>query len=260
MSKTGGKGRISNNLVAASCAAVLTVYAAGYWRTRDEARRLEAQSQERRPSRPATTSAPPTAPAEASVSGPAVSPPVVEAAAEPSVAATTPAPAPEAPKPVKKAPAAAAKVATPPPEAPVAAPAPVAVPEIRSVPVEDPLVPRVAEAAPTTESPPAAPPAVAEAQGWRDGTYTGWGFSNHGDILAQVTIEQGRIVASGIAQCATRYPCDVIDLILFQPVERQNPDVDKVSRATESADAYYYGLVEALKKAEAPAGAAASAK
>ena len=37
MAKAGGKGRISNGLVAASCAAVMAVYAAGYWRTREEA-------------------------------------------------------------------------------------------------------------------------------------------------------------------------------------------------------------------------------
>jgi len=92
--------------------------------------------------------------------------------------------------------------------------------------------------------------------GWRDGTYTGWGQSYHGDIEAEVVIEGGRIVRSGIATCATRYPCDVIWKIIFQPVVRQSPEVDRVSRATESADAYYYGLVEALKQAELPAEAA----
>jgi uncharacterized protein with FMN-binding domain len=84
---------------------------------------------------------------------------------------------------------------------------------------------------------------------WRDGTYTGWGTSRHGDIKAQVVIRNGRIVEAGIASCETRYPCDVITTILHQPVERQNPDVDKVSRATESADAYYFGLVDALTQA-----------
>jgi uncharacterized protein with FMN-binding domain len=111
------------------------------------------------------------------------------------------------------------------------------------------------EVAPEPDPPaPAAPdPAVAAASGWRDGTYTGWGQSYHGDIEAEVTIRDGRIVASGVATCATRYPCDVIYTILEQPVARQSPEVDRVSRATESADAYYYGLVEALKQAQAPA-------
>ncbi len=84
---------------------------------------------------------------------------------------------------------------------------------------------------------------------WRDGTYTGWGTSRHGDIKAQVVIQNGRIVEAGIASCETRYPCDVISTIIHQPVERQSPDVDRVSRATESADAYYYGLLTALAHA-----------
>jgi uncharacterized protein with FMN-binding domain len=42
----------------------------------------------------------------------------------------------------------------------------------------------------------------------------------------------------------------VIDNIILQPVDLQGPDVDRVSRATESGDAYYYGLVMALQNAE----------
>lgn len=84
---------------------------------------------------------------------------------------------------------------------------------------------------------------------WRDGTYTGWGTSRHGDIKAQVVIRNGRIVESSIASCETRYPCDVISEIFNQPVERQSPDVDRVSRATESADAYYQALATALDDA-----------
>ncbi|HXC58158.1 MAG TPA: FMN-binding protein [Steroidobacteraceae bacterium] len=86
---------------------------------------------------------------------------------------------------------------------------------------------------------------------WHDGYYTGWGQSFHGDIEARVTIQDGRIVEAGIARCETRYPCSVVDNILYQPVQRQSPDVDSVSRATESSDAYFFGLVQALKKAEA---------
>lgn len=84
---------------------------------------------------------------------------------------------------------------------------------------------------------------------WRDGTFTGWGTSRHGDIKAQVVIRDGRIVESGIVSCETRYPCDVIERIIPQPVQFQSPEVDRVSRATESADAYYYALVNALAEA-----------
>jgi uncharacterized protein with FMN-binding domain len=44
----------------------------------------------------------------------------------------------------------------------------------------------------------------------------------------------------------------VISHIIPQPVALQGPDVDYVSRATESADAYYYALVEALEEAQTP--------
>lgn len=67
-----------------------------------------------------------------------------------------------------------------------------------------------------------------------------------------MVIRDGRIVEAGIASCETRYPCDVIGDIIAQPVARQSPEVDRVSRATESADAYYFGLVEALKEAQMP--------
>jgi uncharacterized protein with FMN-binding domain len=91
--------------------------------------------------------------------------------------------------------------------------------------------------------------ASASASKWRDGTYTGLGDSPHGDIEARVVIKDGRIVEAGIATCDTRYPCYVIDPLIHQPVERQSPNVDYMSRATESSDAYYYALVAALDNA-----------
>ena len=86
--------------------------------------------------------------------------------------------------------------------------------------------------------------------GWRDGTYAGWGSSRHGDIEATVVIEQGRIVAASISRCLTRYSCSWIAHLQPQVVTRQSPEVDNVSGATESADAFYYAVVDALKKAK----------
>jgi uncharacterized protein with FMN-binding domain len=94
--------------------------------------------------------------------------------------------------------------------------------------------------------------ASAPAPTWRDGTYTGLGDSPHGDIEARVVIKDGRIVEAGIATCETRYPCSVIDPLIHEPVERQSPDVDYMSRATESSDAYYNALVAALENAREP--------
>jgi uncharacterized protein with FMN-binding domain len=232
----GGKGRISNELVAASCAAVLAVYAAGYWRTRDESRRIDVRAQDRRAPQPLPS--PETSP-------PAIAQPPkelpVQASAAPRMTATEEVAA-EAmpPKAVPKpTPATSAPGVSPPTTTP---PASAATPEASAIAAAAALA-----AQPMPAPPPDAPPAPSAS--WRDGTYTGWGTSRHGDIKAQVVIRDGRIVEAGIASCETRYPCDVIGDIIAQPVARQSPEVDRVSRATESADAYYFGLVEALKEA-----------
>jgi uncharacterized protein with FMN-binding domain len=86
---------------------------------------------------------------------------------------------------------------------------------------------------------------------WKDGTYKGWGFSRHGDIEATVVITRGRIEAAPISQCRTRYSCGVIEPLPGQVIERQSPDIDYVSGATQSADAFYEAVVAALQKAKA---------
>ena len=84
----------------------------------------------------------------------------------------------------------------------------------------------------------------------RDGTYYGWGTSRHGDIQAVVTIEAGRIVRAGIAQCLTRYSCSWIAALPPQVVQRQSAEVDYVSGATQSVNAFYYAILEALAQAK----------
>ena len=83
----------------------------------------------------------------------------------------------------------------------------------------------------------------------KDGTYYGWGTSRHGDIQASVVIEDGRIVSASIAQCLTRYSCSWIEHLPGQIVSRQSPECDFVSGATQSTNAFYYAIVEALAKA-----------
>ena len=230
MTGRGGKGKVSNDLVAVSCAAVFAVYSAGYWRTRDEAQRFETREQEGRPvrqERPAVVAAQPAAletatptapPAAAHIANPAP----VAATANSVVAVTT------------QLPSRAAAAEPPPPVAASLAPLP---------PVAESAA--IAEAATTA----ATPDAATVGGYWRDGTYAGWGTSRHGDIKAQVVIRNGRIVESSIVSCETRWPCDVITEIIHQPVERQSTDVDRVSRATESTNAYYYAVVAALDEA-----------
>ena len=218
MLKRGRKGRISNELVASSCAAILAVYAAGSWRTRDEARRFAVEGEMRRPVRPAQV--------------PAASPPAVVAAPVAHAAPDVPIAA------IKSGPALQKSV------------------QVGHAPPPPVLAQSSKPALPAPESAAEAIIAAAEASSasqsherWLDGYYTGWGQSPHGDMQAFVRIENGKIIDAGVADCQTRYPCSVINDILLQPIDLQGPDVDRVSRATESGDAYYYGLVRALENA-----------
>jgi len=113
-----------------------------------------------------------------------------------------------------------------------------------------PITPTTSQSTPST--PPAAPPTAAPKArvGWADGVYYGWGTSRHGDIQAEVEIKGGRITSAIIAQCLTRYSCSWIAALPAQVVARQSPDVDYVSGATQSTNAFYYAVVDALLKAK----------
>jgi len=234
MAQGGSNKKVTNRLVAASCAAVLAVYTAGYARTQSAANRLAAQVAERRASVPA--------PERVTIQVPGLRPP-----------APVPIPArllPQAPplpergrnttdKPAEET--EQAKIAVVVVPASTVEPAPVAPPEplAQVAPVISPV--------PVLPSVPAPEPAK---PAWKDGTYTGWGYSRHGNIEAAVVIEGGRIASARISQCRTRYSCDVIDRLIPQVSQRQSPDVDYVSGATQSADAFYGAVLEALSKAK----------
>jgi uncharacterized protein with FMN-binding domain len=94
-------------------------------------------------------------------------------------------------------------------------------------------------------------PAIATAKPrFKDGTYSGWGSCRHGDLEATVVITGGRIVSATISQCLTRYPCHTwLAPLPAQVVARQGPNVDYVSGATDSTDAFYGAVYDALFKA-----------
>lgn len=83
----------------------------------------------------------------------------------------------------------------------------------------------------------------------RDGTYSGWGSSRHGDIQASVEIRQGKLVGVTIQQCLTRYSCAWVADLPAQVVARQSPRVDFVSGATQSSEAFSAAVADALKHA-----------
>jgi uncharacterized protein with FMN-binding domain len=221
LTKTRSRGRstrVSNGLVALGSAAVLTVYAAGYARTRPAAARFALEAQ-RRPATPATV---PSAPELAPVRPAAV-------------------------------------ISEPPTQAPPTSKQIVIQPQRKSAPVSRPA-PSV-EATPVVATPSAAlttpeptpivePPQAPPKPQYKDGTYLGWGTSRHGDIQASVVIAGGRIESATIAQCLTRYACSWIAALPPQVAARQSPEVDYVSGATQSTNAFYYAVVEALNKAK----------
>ncbi len=84
---------------------------------------------------------------------------------------------------------------------------------------------------------------------YRDGTFTGWGRSPHGRIFATVVIRRGRIASAEITTCRMRYPCSMIAALPPQVVARQAPDVDIVSGATQSGEAFSRAVSEALAQA-----------
>jgi uncharacterized protein with FMN-binding domain len=194
-----------------SSAAVLAVYSAGYVRTKPAADRIARQTLERTLERDVPATK-------------VVEPPVEPAAAAPSLPKTA---VVETPK-VKVHPV-SVKPAVP--------------QEAAALPVET-------EAPVAVTAPAAVAPPVPEPKTWKDGKYAGWGGSRHGDIEATVVIEGGRIVSAEISNCQTRYPCDVIEKLPPQVIARQSANVQRVSGATESSDAFYSAVYFALKQAQ----------
>lgn len=215
-------------LLALGAAAVVSIYAAGFDRTRPAARRLaeEDAAHRRPPAEVRAVAQPPVTAAPAATD-------VVE------VVEVAPAAAASVPKPAKPAkPLEAAIVAPTVERAPVVDSASPSAPA--TIPVPAPAAAPAADTATSAVAPPK----------WRDGTYSGWGNSRHGSIEATVTIRAGKITEAYISRCETRYSCSWIEHLQIQVVDRQGPEVDFVSGATQSVNAFYYAVVEALAKAK----------
>jgi uncharacterized protein with FMN-binding domain len=216
---TPAKKRGSINLTALGSAAVVAVYAAGYLRTRPAAQRFEERNVARRPA--------PAAPAPVVIDAARLMDTIRKDSLRRSAPVTSAAKK-------KKPESSVAPADTGKREVPVA--------------IKDSAT---APAAPAPAPSDTAKTAVADSVKVRkDGIYAGWGTSRHGDIEAAVEIRGGRIVKAIITQCLTRYSCSRIAAIIPQVVERQSPEVDFVSGATESTNAFYYAIVEALSKAK----------
>jgi uncharacterized protein with FMN-binding domain len=223
MKRRGSSRKIAPGLVALSSAAILTIYSAGFVRTRAASERFADDDVKR-------VGSPPEAGPVVMPEGP---PPSAGASSAPGVRAAI------------AVPAAPARTHAPAPPSLVSAAAETPPPASEAI---EPLVPRLSAvpAAPPASAAPVAPTQTV----YRDGTFSGWGTSRHGDIQATVVIDGGRIASAVISQCLTRYSCSWISNLPPQVVGRQSADVDYVSGATQSTNAFYYAILEALSKAK----------
>jgi uncharacterized protein with FMN-binding domain len=219
------------SLLTLGTAAAIAVYAAGYLRTRGAADAFAAETGAHRP--PHIASAPKRA-AEItdSLAVAAIAAGVRSPAKLPSIAA----------KPAKKA--AARRLATANKKT-----SPTAVVVAPTAPTQP--ASSIPEPAPVATAP-VEPPKAAEPprNALKDGVYRGYGTSRHGDIEAEIEVKDGRIAAAKISQCLTRYSCSWISQLPSQVVARQSAEVDYVSGATESSDAFYLAVAEAISKAK----------
>jgi uncharacterized protein with FMN-binding domain len=236
---------VKNNLVALGSAAVVAVYAAGFAKTREAAAQFADETRDRPPIHPARHDAvvPDAVPAK----------PAEPRAPAAKVEVT------ERPKPM-----ATKKVATKParvdtttrsskPELPAAAAPPVVTPPVAPPVVAAATTPPPAPTKDTATRAAAAPDTATKSDKnapLKDGMFVGWGTSRHGDIQATVMVKEGKIVGAVISECLTQYSCSWISMLPQQVIDRQSAEVDFVSGATQSTNAFYYAVLNALKKAK----------
>jgi uncharacterized protein with FMN-binding domain len=104
----------------------------------------------------------------------------------------------------------------------------------------------VSTAAPTATATTAAAPNVSP---YADGTYTGTGSSRRGNVSVSLTVASGKITSVTITGVTTEYPVARIAGLPAQVVSRQSAQVDSVSGATYSAQAFRLAVQAALAKA-----------
>lgn len=227
--------RPNSRLLALGTATVIAVYAAGYIRTRPAAAKLaEESAARRRPPARDDRAAPPA------ITAPVVKPLVDSSTKVASATSKTTKPKSDKQKLIDDPESAKAES--------------LALAQLRedsiarSRPTEF-VVPPL-NYVPAKKVPTAADSATAAYGPWKDGTYYGWGTSRHGDIKAGIEVVDGKIKRAFISECWTRYSCSWVAHLPRQVVDRQSPEVDSVTSATESANAFYYGIWEALKQAK----------
>ena len=91
--------------------------------------------------------------------------------------------------------------------------------------------------------------AVPAAAAYKDGTYTGQGSSRRGNVWVSVSVANGRIGSVTITRSTLQYPVRDIAGLPAQAVQRQSAQVDIVSGATYSSQAFRTAVSQALAQA-----------
>ncbi len=212
----GGSRRIASSLVALGSAVITAVYATGYVRTLPAADQIAAASAAEAAQQASTTADSPTALPTVTI-------------------APTPSPSP---------------TSTVPPFNPFTSP------YIRrgtggSTGTSAAQPPAASQApAPNPTATPSSASSATTAK-YKDGTYTGVGYSPHGGVQVSVVVKGGKIVSADVTGCSTRYPCSVVDGLPQEVVSQQTYQVDYVSGATDSSMAYQGAVEQALAQAQA---------
>jgi uncharacterized protein with FMN-binding domain len=130
----------------------------------------------------------------------------------------------------------------------VAAPAATAAPAASPTSVAT-VPPTVQRSTATPTNAPTRVPSATSNTGLKDGTYTGQGSSRRGDVWVSVDVQSGRIATVTITRSTLQYPLRDIAGLPDQVVQRQTAQVDIVSRATYSSQAFRTAVSQALSKA-----------
>jgi uncharacterized protein with FMN-binding domain len=95
------------------------------------------------------------------------------------------------------------------------------------------------------------PAATASTSSYADGTYTGTGTSRFGNVTVSVTTSGGAISNVQITKVTTSYPVSRIASLPAQVVQKQTANVNVVSGATYSSQAFKQAVQQALSQATA---------
>jgi uncharacterized protein with FMN-binding domain len=84
---------------------------------------------------------------------------------------------------------------------------------------------------------------------YSDGRFTGAGTSQFGEISVELTVTRGRVTSVEITRATTFFPASAVSPLIGEVVARQSAQLDVVSGATGSSQAFQGAVQQALSKA-----------